>query len=234
MSGAVLGTAGTAALVGGGTAALGAGVSAYAQNQAMRRQDSAAANGIRQQQQDQSQADQVVKNTVQNTATNEQENLQANKQKQQNAYLSALQRAAPTQTNATPVVSGASKAYADAAASATKDNAQFGRTLADQMSTTDAPLLTAQNTALSLGDASTKLGIINDTSNRQANVAKLQEQAITANPWLQAAGQFISGAGQGYASGSAGKKRGATYGSGPGQGIMADSGLGSSLGGMNA
>jgi hypothetical protein len=186
--------------------AAGAAVNGYAQNQALKRQDNVAAAGIRQQGMLRDQANQVVQKTVQNTATDEQANLQANKQKQQTAYLAALQRAAPTQNASTPAVAGASKAYADAAASATKDNAQFGRTLADQMSTTDAPLLTQNQTNLQLGDASTQLGLINDTSNRQANLARLQEQAITANPWLEAAGGVLSGAGSGLMTKGSGKK----------------------------
>lgn len=235
MSGAALGTAGTAALVGGAASAVGAGVSAYANNQALRKQDRIASDSIKAQAAQQSQADQVVKKTVQDTATNEQANLQANQQKQQNAYLEALQRAAPTQNASSPAVAGASKAYADATTKATADNATFGRTLASQMATTDAPQLTQLGTNLKLGDASTQLGLINDTSNRQANLAKLQEQAVTANPWLSAAGQFISGAGNGYAS-SAGGSNYSKYGKIPkgGVGVSADNGLATSLSGTNA
>ena len=75
---------------------------------------------------------------------------------------------------------------------------------------------------------------MSDTSNRQANLAKLREQAVQANPWLNAAGQFISGAGQGAASayGSGNSK----YGKIPkgGAGIYADNGLTTSLAGVNA
>lgn len=216
--------------------AAGAATNAYANNQALKRQDNVAAAGIRQQGLLRDQANQVVQKTVQNTATDEQANLQANKTKQQNAYLAALQRAAPTQSTATPAVAGASKAYADAAAGATKDNATFGRTLADQMSTTDAPILTQQSAGLQLGDAATQLGMINDTSNHQANLAKLQEQAITANPWLEAAGGIASGVGSGLMSTAGGKSNYSKYGKIPagGAGISADNGLVSSLSGVNA
>lgn len=216
--------------------AAGAATNAYANNQALKRQDSIAASGIRQQGAFQDKANQVVQKTVQNTATDEQANLQANKQKQQAAYLAALQRAAPTQNASTPAVAGASKAYAQAAAGAQKDNAQFGRTLADQMSTTDAPQLTQLGTNLALGDASTQLGLLNDTSNRQANLDKLREQAITANPWLEAAGSIASGVGTGLMSSAGGKSNYSKYGKIPpgGTGIMADNGLTTSLAGVNA
>lgn len=230
MSGAALGTTGTVALAAGAASAVGAGVNAYAQNQALRKQDRIAANSIRQQAQIQSQSNDVVRSTVQKNATDQQQNLQANQQKQQAAYLDALRRAAPVQASSTPAVAGASKAYADAAASATKDNTAFGRTLATQTAKTDAPQLTALQTQQSLGDAATQLGMLNDTSSHEANLAKLQENAVTANPWLTAAGNFISGAGQGAASAYGAKKKPAAA---TGSGIMADNGLGD-LGGYNA
>jgi len=234
MSGAALGTTGTLALAAGAASAVGAGVSAYSQNQALRRQDRIAADSINQQGQIRDQANQVVQKTIKDTAAQQTANLASNKQKQQAQYLDALRRAAPTQNAAQPNVAGASKAYADAAASAQRDDAQFGRTLADQTSTTDAPQLTQLQNSLELGGASTELGLLNDTSNRQANLAKLREQAVQANPWLNAAGQFISGAGQGAASayGSGNSK----YGKIPkgGAGIYADNGLTTSLAGVNA
>lgn len=209
----------------------GSATSAYANNQALNRQDRVAADSIRQQAANRDQADQVVQKTVKNTATDEKQNLQANKQKQQTAYLDALRRAAPTQDTSTPAVAGASRAYADAAASATKDNAQFGRTLADQTSTVDAPQLTQMGTSLQLGDAATQLGLVNDTSNRQANIAKLKAQAITANPWLLGASGLLSGA-----STAVGSRAGAggTTKKPSGAGVYADNGLSGGLSGMNA
>jgi hypothetical protein len=230
MSGAVIGTSGAVALGAGAASAVGAGVSAYANNQALRKQDRIAADSIRQQGQIQNQANDVVRQTIQKNATEQQANLKTNQQKQAAQYLDALRRAAPVQNGSTPAVAGASKAYADAAASAQKDNVQFGRTLAGQTAATDAPQLTQLQTQEGLGDAATQLGMLNDTSNRQANVARLREQSITANPWLTAAGQFISGAGAGLASSAGGKKKALTN---SGTGIMADNGLGTSLG-MNA
>lgn len=230
MSGATIGTTGTLALAAGAASAVGAGVSAYSQNQALRRQDKIAADSIRQQGQLRDQANQVVQKTIKDTATQQTANLAATKQKQQAEYLDALRRAAPTQNASQPNVSGASKAYADAAASAQKEDTQFGRTLADQVSTTDAPQLTQLSNNLQLGGASSELGLLSDTSNRQANLARLREQAVQANPWLNAVGQFISGAGAGYgASAGSGTSK---YGKIPkgGSGIYADNGLGSLAG----
>lgn len=222
--------AGTTALL----AAAGSATSAYANNQQLRRQDNVEANSIRQQGLLRDQANQVVQKTVKSTATDQQANLDANKKTQQAAYLAALQRAAPTQSTATPNVSGASKAYAQAASGATQENARFGRTLADQMSTTDAPLLTQQDTSLKLGDAATQLGLINDTSGREANLARLKAQAITANPWLAAAGSTLSGAASAYGA-RAGGSNYSKYGSTgkKGVGTMADNGLATNLSGIN-
>jgi len=227
MSGYALGTG---ALVAGAASAAGAGVNAYAQNQALRRQDRIAADSIKQQGQNREQANQIVQRTIKDTATQQTENLAANKQKQQAQYLEALRRAAPTQNASQPNVAGASKAYADAAASAQQSDTQFGRTLADQMSTTDAPQLTQLQNNLQLGGASSELGLISDTSSRQANLARLQEQAVRANPWLSAAGDFLSGAGQGYGSSLGGGA--SKYGKIPksGAGVYADNGLGSLAG----
>lgn len=214
----------------GGTAlasALGAGVSAYANNQAMRKQDRIAAAGISRQGQLQDQANQVVQQSIQKNATSEQQNLQANQQKQQAAYLDALRRAAPVQDNSNAAIPGASKAYAKAATDATASNAAFGRERAASMAATDAPQLTQLQTSLGLGDAATQLGLIQDTSGREANLSRLREQSVQANPWLTAAGQFISGAGAGAAGAAGARKKpaGFDYGSGAGQGIMADNGL---------
>lgn len=228
MSGA---TAGVTALAAGAASALGAGVSAYANNQAMRKQDRIAAEGIRKQGQLQDQANQITQQTIQKNATQEQQNLQTNKQKQEAAYLDALRRAAPTQNASNPATPGASKAYAKAVTDATASNAAFGRQQAGLMATTDAPTLTNNQTQLSLGDAATQLGQLSDTSSRQNNLTELQARAVQANPWLLAAGQFISGAGAG-AAGSYKKKPAYSYGSGAGQGIMADSGLAQSVGGL--
>lgn len=223
MSGA---TAGITAIAAGAASALGAGVSAYSQNQATRKQDRIAAEGIRNQQQLQNQANTVVQKTVKDNATDEQANLQKNQASQQSAYLDALRRAAPVQDKTQTATPGASSRYAQEVVDATAGNKAFGQNQAATLARTDAPQLTQLQTQLGLGDAATKLGMINDTSNNQARLSSLREQAIQANPWITAAGQFISGAGAGMSKGATKSASPYTFGSGGGgQGVYADSGL---------
>lgn len=188
--------AGTTALL----SAAGAATGAYANNQQLKKQDAVAAQGVAAQAGLQDKANQVVQQTVQKNATDQQANLEANQQTQKAAYLDALRRAVPTQSASTPGVAGASKAYAAAATGAQTANAAFGRQQANDAAITDAPQLTQLQTNEGLGNAATNLGLIQDTSNQQANLTKMRVNAVQANPWLMAAGQVLGGAAKGVGS----------------------------------
>jgi hypothetical protein len=221
-------SAGTLALIAAGTAAAGAGVSAYSSNQQMRKQDSIAAQGIRDQQANQSQAQAGVAKTIQKVGANNAATEAANKAATQSQYLDALRRAAPVQDASQTATPGASSRYAKQVVDAQAANRQFGATQAGLLARTDAPQLTQLQDQQTLGDEATKLGLLNDTSNNQNNLTKLRVGAVQQSPWLTAAGALLNGASAG-ASTAAGAKKPAGAAS-SGAGIYADNGLGGSLG----
>lgn len=191
---------GTALAIGAGVSALGAGVSAYAQNQQLRKQDNIAAQGIINQGALRQQANSDVQKLIKNTGENNAANIARNQTTQEQEYAAALQRAAPTQGGALTTQPGASKAYAAAVNSARGNVAQFGSDLGKSTAATDAPQLTQIQTQEALGDTATKLGLLNDTSANQNRLMQIQASAVQANPWLQAGGGILQGAGTGYAA----------------------------------
>lgn len=224
------------ALAAGAATAAGAGVNAYSANQQMRKQDSIAAQGIRNQSNLQAQAQAGVQKTIQKVGTDNAANEQANQQKQQAQYIDALRRAAPVQGAAQTDAPGASSRYAKGVVDAKAANNTFGGTQANLMSRTDAPQLTQIQDQQSIGDEASRLGLLNDTSNADNNLTKLQVQGVQQNPWLTAAGAVLQGVGSGastYAGGMAGSKVGSAGKIAKGAvGTYADSGLGSSVAGL--
>jgi len=195
---------GEAVAIGAGVSALGAGVSAYANNQALKKQDSAAAAGIMAQNRLRAQAQQDVSTTIQKVAQDNSANISRNQTTQQQEYAAALQRAAPTQSGAITAQPGASKRYAADVATAQAGVAKYGSDLSASTAAIDAPQLTQMQTQQTLGDTATKLGLLSDTSANQNALTQMQVRAIQANPWMLAAGSAIQGAGQGYIAGNAG------------------------------
>lgn len=197
-----------ATAVAAGTAIVGTGTEMYANNQKLKKQDNIAAAGIMRQRELQSQANSSVQQSIQKNATDNQQNINKNTANEQAQYAAALQRATPTSNAALSDAPGGSAKYASAVAKARSGVADYGSNLAATTAATDAPLLTQEQTQLGLGDTATKLGLVNDTSNRQATLTGDAVNAVQANPWLIGAGNVIAGAGQGYAS-AYGYKKGA-------------------------
>ena len=191
---------GTALAIGAGVSALGAGVSAYAQNQQLRKQDNIAAQGIINQGALRQQANSDVQKLIKNTGQNNAANIARNQTTQEQEYAAALQRAAPVQGAALTTQPGASKAYAADVMNARNNVAQYGSDLGKSTAATDAPQLTQIQTQEALGDTATKLGLLNDTSANQNRLMQIQAGAVQANPWLQAVGGILQGAGTGYAA----------------------------------
>lgn len=224
---------GATVAIGAGVAAAGAGVSAYANNQALRKQDATAAQGILKQGALRQQAGAEVDKTIRDRATNNAANVTANERSLNEQYAAALQRANPVQSGAVSTVPGAGKRYAADVLAARGNVSKFGTDLASRTAAIDAPALTNQQTQLAMGDTATKLGLMNDTSVNQNALTEMQVKAIQANPWLLAGGAALQGAGEAYAGG-AGAKGVSKYGKIPagGTGIMADNGLTGSVAGL--
>jgi hypothetical protein len=190
---------GATVAIGAGTAALGAGISSYAQNQALRKQDSAAAAGIVRQGALRQQANADVTKTITDRATNNAANLNDRKRALDEQYAAALQRAAPIQGGSIVSQPGGSKRYMAGVTGARTNVADFSRDLAARTAALDAPAATNLETQLRLGDTATKLGLLGDTSANEGNLTEMQVKAIQANPWLLAGGAALQGAGSAYA-----------------------------------
>jgi hypothetical protein len=190
--------------------ALGTGTEMYANNQALKNKDAEAAAGIRRQMSLEDQAQTNVKQAIQKVGSNNTQNIQANQNAQQAAYLDALRRAVPSQSGALESTPGASARYASDVVNAQISNKAYGANRAAAMAATDAPQLTQQQDQLALGDTATKLGLLGDTSNNEGKLTQMRVNAIAPNPWLEATGQLLKGAGGGLASYSgynSGKKK---------------------------
>jgi len=184
--------------IGAGLAAAGAGTEAYANHQALTKQDQAAAAGIAAQQRLKNQAQATIAPTIQ-TAKNNQQNINANQTALDSQYAAALSRAAPVQSTV-GALPGASKAYAADVARAQGQDASFGRNYASLTAAAGAPNLTNQQTQEQLGAAATTLGGLNQQSQNQNQLTQLQVQSIAANPWLLAIGSALGGASRGAGS----------------------------------
>lgn len=216
------------AIAAGTATAAGAGISAYSQNQALRKQDQIAATGIRNQDLLRNQANAGVQKTIQKVGTDNASNVEAAKNAQQTQYVDALRRAAPVQDGSLQSAPGASARYAKQVVDAQASNKAFGAEQAGLMARTDAPQLTQLHDQQTIGDEATQLGLLNDTSNSQNNLTKLQVGSVQQNPWLLAASGILKGAGAGasvYAGGMGGGKL-------AGGKLMADNGLGSTVGSL--
>jgi len=178
----------------------------YAQNQALRKQDAAAARGIMAQNALRSQANADVTKTIQDRAVDNSANLNAAKNNLQSQYALALQRAMPTQKGSLSDQPGGSKRYAAGVNAARIGVGDFSNDLAARTAALDAPAAENLQTQLRLGDTATKLGLLGDTSANQGALTDLQVKAIQANPWLLGAGAVLQGAGSAYAGGAGGKK----------------------------
>jgi len=186
--------------------AVGTGVSAYNQNQTMRKQDSQAASNLIKQQAINSQATQKVDQL--NSAIAKSNPDDARKQ-QTAAYLEALNRAAPTQGTVTPATKGASKRFAQATAGAQQDVSDYARSTANNLAATAAPSLQRINEGNAIAGTASGLGLLNDQSNNQQGIFRTQLAGDANDPWLGALSGLLQGAGAG-ASTYAGGRSGAT------------------------
>ena len=182
-----------------GLAVAGAGTAAYANHQALQKQDSAAAQGIQRQAALQKQAENDAQTNIKQAQQNQQ-NVDKNQSTLQDEYTAALQRNNGAAQSTQGALPGASKKYAEGVQSAIQANQQYGTKLAGTAAAVGAPTLTNLQTQEGLGDTATKLGMLNDQSNQQNQLTQMQVNSIAANPWMLAAGAALSGASKGYGS----------------------------------
>lgn len=183
---------------------LGTGVTAYSQNQNMRKQDQQAADSIRQQQQINSQAENAVGNLNKSVARSTPQDAQNS---QTAAYVKALQDASATQGAAIPNVKGGSKRYDQAVTDSRADVNNYARQTASSLAATAAPQLQRIGEGQQIANVASDLGRYNDQSGAEQGLLKTQLAGDMSNPWLDSVGGLLNGAAAGYST-YAGSKRG--------------------------
>lgn len=181
--------------------AAGAGAGAYAQNQQLRSQDRAAAAGIRANEALQRQGEANVNQTVQKlSASQSQANTQAASAKQLAAYRAALQAGTSAPGGTQAPVAGASKAYAARAAQSGQSANDFVSALAQSGATTEGTQLERVGEGQTIADTAGKLGLLANKAGGQDYLTQLKIRSTQANPWIEAAGMLLQGAGSGAAT----------------------------------
>ena len=166
--------------------------SAYAQNQILKQQNDAAAAGIIKQGQIQKSAEDTTAATTAKIASS----TPAQQTAQQLAsFQKALQQSAPEQGSASPNVPGASKAYKTTQATAGAGAQDYLSKIAGSAAVTEGTQLERVQEGQLLGATATQLGGLQQQSNEQSYLTKLQIQSAQANPWVTALGSVLKGVG---------------------------------------
>lgn len=186
-------------------AAAGTGAQVYNTRQTAKREDNAAAAGIRQQAARQQQADQRVSQEV---GAVERSTPEESRRAAASQFLNQLR-----QTQAQAIDGGAPGAvsgrYAGDAAGAEGDVAEFGRQTADTLARISAPGMQRQQESQGFGRLGNDLGQITNAANGDAFLQQLRQRAAGArNPWIDAAGQITTGLGSALATNEPGAARG--------------------------
>jgi hypothetical protein len=184
--------------VAGISAALSAAGSAsqgYAQSQALSKQNDIAAAGIIKQGELQKQAENDVSQVTNKTVAQSNADTAAQTAKQLAAYHAALQQSSGISNSASQDVPGASKAYKAAQTQASGSAANYVNALADSAATTEGTQLERVNEGQQIAGTAGQLGLLNQQSNEQSYLTKLQINATKANPWLVGFGQLAQGLG---------------------------------------
>ena len=180
-------------------AAVSAGTTGYAQNQALKRQDREAAANILAQGAANREASQRVNKTVQELKTSTPDDAIAQRRE---AYTAALRKNQPgTESAALPTFSGASMRFAEDVGGARAASAASGAEDADIMARLDAPALQRQAEAQRAAGAASDISLISGRAGGQNALSQIRRAGIQVDPWLTAAGQIGSAYAGGLAAG---------------------------------
>jgi len=180
---------------------VGTGLSSYAQAAALKQQDNIAAQGIIKQGQIENQANSVVKSTT-NSLADSNAATQAASAKQLAAYQAALQQGSGIAASASPDVPGASKAYKAEQTQASGSAKNYVDAIANAAATTEGTQLERVGEGEQMGQAATTLGTLQNQSNEQNYLTKLQVQSTQANPWLEGLGTLLQAGGTAATAGA--------------------------------
>lgn len=176
----------------------GAGLTGYAQNQALKKQDEETARGIMRSQELQRTANSRVGQEIAKVKAS---NPDAERQTATNEYLAALKQNNLTNGGpalATPV-GAVSGRFAQDVSSARAGAGADARGLAGTLASIDAPTLQRQREAQSQAGAASDLAELNRQAGADQFLTQLRTSAIQPNPWLMGAGQGLSSFGPAFA-----------------------------------
>jgi len=181
-------------------AAGGAGANAYNTRRTAKRQDSAAAEGIRAQGSLQRQADSRINDQIGALERSGPEQAQAESVNQFLQQLRATRGGA--QGAASPVLGG--QRYQEGQANANASIQNFGSRAADVLSRIRAPQDQRQGEAINAARAASDVGGIARRASGEDYLNQLRVSNIQRDPWIDAASQVLSGASS-AAAGRAGR-----------------------------
>jgi hypothetical protein len=177
-------------------AAVGTGVQANETNNAAKRQDEIAAQGIQMQSAKQREADARVSQEVNKLQSSTPEDSQ---EQATNAFMDQLKRTR-AQSRGEGTVGNVSSAYAADSDAANKSVDQFGKSRASLLGRINAPGLQREQEGISRSRAGVDLGLIARAANGDNFLTQLRAKQSGANPWVMAGGQMLSSAGSGMAT----------------------------------
>lgn len=175
--------------------AASAGVGAYSANQTAQKQDNIAAQGIRNQQARQREADALVNNTIRQT---QESNPEGDRESSLKQYLKQLQMTT-TNANGPGQVGGVSDRYKEGTSGAAADIASYGNKYADIFSRLDAPNMQRQREGISFSRLASDINPIAQASQSDQFLNNLRLQSVRPNPWLQILQGGLAGAASGGA-----------------------------------
>lgn len=175
-------------LAGAGTAA-----GAYNQDRALRKQDRAAAEGLRRQAEMQRQAS---GRAMQHIGEFAQSSPAAEQRQSADAYMNAIRAARPSTEGSLQAGPGAAPARFAEDVSAGRDLlATEGAGRASRMATIDAPMLQRLREGQQFNTAATDIGELERRSQAEDFLTRLRVSGIRPNPWVGAASSIARGVG---------------------------------------
>lgn len=189
-------TTGTAIAL--GLAAAGAAASAYNTNRTLNKQDQAAADGLRRQQQMQREADAKV---AQHLTEQKGSNPEAERARNEADMLAAIQGAQSKARRNLQTPGAASADYRMAASQAGAGAQDYAQQVAGLLATVDAAGQQRQRESFRFGDLATEVDLVGRRSRGQSHVDDLKVRGIRRNPWIDMAAAAASGAASGMGGG---------------------------------
>jgi|GEM_PF-3888218 len=218
----------------------GSATNAYAQNQQLKAQNNAAAEGIIKQGQIQQQGGNDVGAATKSVAQSNAK-IQAAQASQLASYRTALQQGSGLSQSADTNVAGTSKAFKEQEGTAGASASNYVNALANSAATTEGTQLERVGENETLANTAGQLGALSNQSNEQNYLTKLKVQATQANPWLtglgtllEAGGAVAGAAGGGGAATDASSAEDAAEAATTGGSVAADAAPGGSIALSNA